>query len=78
MKTAVSIPDEVFRRAEELARRRRLSRSRLISTALEEYLQRHEHEDVTAELDRVYSQHGSAVDAAAYALQHASLTREKW
>ncbi|MBW2720031.1 MAG: ribbon-helix-helix protein, CopG family [Deltaproteobacteria bacterium] len=38
MKTAVSVPNEVFERAERLAKRLKVSRSELYSRALREYL----------------------------------------
>ncbi|KPK17708.1 MAG: hypothetical protein AMJ62_01065 [Myxococcales bacterium SG8_38] len=51
MKTAVSVPDEVFERAERLAKRLKLSRSELYSRALREYLARHSPDEVTQALD---------------------------
>jgi len=42
VKTAVSIPEDVFERAETLARALRTSRSRLYALAIEEYVRRHE------------------------------------
>jgi predicted transcriptional regulator len=53
MKTAVSIPDEVFEGAERLAKRTKKSRSRLFSDAVREYLARHAPEEVTTAMDRV-------------------------
>ncbi|MBC8167616.1 MAG: ribbon-helix-helix protein, CopG family [Bryobacteraceae bacterium] len=53
MKTAVSIPDDVFEGAERLARRTRKSRSQLFSDALREYVARHSPEEVTEALNRV-------------------------
>jgi metal-responsive CopG/Arc/MetJ family transcriptional regulator len=53
MKTAVSIPDEVFEEAERLAERLRTSRSRLYSQALREYVRRHAPDHVTESLNRV-------------------------
>ena len=47
MKTAVSIPDDVFEEAEPLARRTRKSRSQLFCEALREHVARHSTEDVT-------------------------------
>ncbi len=44
VKTAVSLPEDVFERAESLARSLGTSRSRLYALALEEYLRRHEEE----------------------------------
>ncbi len=51
MKTAVSVPNEVFERAERLAKRLKVSRSELYSRALREYLARHSPDEVTAALD---------------------------
>lgn len=53
MKTAISIPDETFDHAERLARRLRISRSRLYSRALDEYIARHDPDAVTEAIDRV-------------------------
>ena len=53
MKTAVSIPDEVFQAAERLARSSGRSRSEVYSTALREYVGRHAAEEVTESLNRV-------------------------
>jgi antitoxin MazE6 len=47
MKTAVSVPDEVFAKAERLARRMKKSRSELFSNALAEYIDRHAPDHVT-------------------------------
>ena len=41
VKTAISIPDELFREVEACSRRLRVSRSRLFATAAREYLVRH-------------------------------------
>lgn len=54
MKTAVSIPDDLFASADELADRLGVSRSELYARAVEEYLAKHRHADVTAQLNAVY------------------------
>ncbi len=53
MKTAVSIPDPIFTKADELAKRLRPSRSGLYSRAVAEYVARHEDEAVTDAINRV-------------------------
>ncbi len=53
MRTAVSIPDELFRRADELARRLGKSRSRVYREALTEYLSRRDSRSITAVLDEL-------------------------
>ena len=56
MKTAVSIPDEIFHAAEALARRGHKSRSRIFSEALMEYVARHSPDSVTEAVDRLCEQ----------------------
>lgn len=53
MKTAVSIPDDLFRRGDELAHRTGKSRSQVYAEALAEYLARRESRSVTAALDEL-------------------------
>jgi predicted transcriptional regulator len=53
MKTAISLPDELFQQAEELARQTRRSRSQLYADAVREYIARHMPDTVTEAMDRV-------------------------
>lgn len=53
MKTAISVPDELFRAAERHAKRAQKSRSQLYADALGEYLARHAPDEVTQAMDRV-------------------------
>jgi len=53
MKTAISIPDDVFADAEQLARELKKSRSRLYGDAVREYIARHSADSITESLDRV-------------------------
>lgn len=69
MKTAVSVPDELFAQVEALARDTRRSRSEVYSTALREYVARHAPDRVTDAVDAVVADLGEAgpdpfVDAA--------------
>ena len=54
MKTAISIPDELFEAADALAQRMGISRSRLYADAVAEHLAKHRDEEVTQRLDAVY------------------------
>lgn len=51
MKTAISLPDDVFGEAEGLAAQLRISRSELYGRALKEFLARHAPNQVTQALD---------------------------
>jgi predicted transcriptional regulator len=53
MKTAISIPDDLFADAEQLARELNKSRSRLYGDAVREYVARHSADSITESLDRV-------------------------
>jgi len=58
MKTAISIPDDLFREVEACSRRLKLSRSRLFATAAREFLARHAPADATAAWNRAIAQAG--------------------
>jgi metal-responsive CopG/Arc/MetJ family transcriptional regulator len=78
MKTAVSIPDDVFERAEKLARRTRKSRSRLFSDALAEYVARHAPEEVTEAMNRVCDELGDTDDQFVSEASRRILERTEW
>ena len=78
MKTAISIPDEVFDAAEEMAQRLGMSRSQLYVTALREYLDAHRSRGVTAQLDQVYTYQDSSLDLRVAEAQTDSLDEEDW
>ena len=62
MKTAVSIPDQVFKRAERLAKRLGLSRSALYGKALADYVAKRSPAAVTAALNALVDSGDLAVD----------------
>ena len=78
MKTAVSLPDDLFSLAETAARRLRISRSQLYATALTEYLNREQTDAITERLNEVYSLHYAKVDPLLNAAQLASIEPETW
>jgi predicted transcriptional regulator len=78
MKTAVSIPNDVFKDAERLARRTRKSRSQLFSDALREYVARHAPEDVTDAMDRVCAELGQSTDRFVSASTRRVLEQSEW
>jgi metal-responsive CopG/Arc/MetJ family transcriptional regulator len=55
MKTAISIDDEILREADQEARRMGLSRSRLFSMAVGEFLRRQRQEQMLLRLNEVYA-----------------------
>lgn len=53
MKTAISLPDDLFEAAEQLARRTHRSRSEVYAAALREYVARHSPDEITEAWNRV-------------------------
>lgn len=78
MKTAISIPDEIFSAAEKTAKRLGLSRSELYSSAVRDYIESHTAEEITDKLNRVYSVEESSLDSNLQSMQSSSLGREDW
>jgi predicted transcriptional regulator len=77
MKTAISIPDDLFDDAERLAQTLHKSRSRLYGDAMREYLARHSPDRVTDTLDRLCGEAPAADDFAARAAQR-TFERAEW
>ena len=64
MKTAISIPDEVFREVDKVAKERHSSRSEVIVTAVKEYLERRKSNELLGALNqKVLGQHGNIFTA---------------
>jgi metal-responsive CopG/Arc/MetJ family transcriptional regulator len=78
MKTAVSIPDPLFKEAERLTKRLRIPRSQLYVRALEEYVQRQRSKGIKEALDEVYGTESSELDPVLARLQDEVIGREEW
>lgn len=78
MKTAVSLPDDLFRLAEAAARRLRVSRSELYAKAIAEFVKRQDGSAITERLNDVYSRHPARVDSGLHRAQLKSLEKDDW
>jgi metal-responsive CopG/Arc/MetJ family transcriptional regulator len=78
MKTAVSIPDDVFEKVERFARRTRRSRSEVFSTALREYMARHAPDEVTEAINRAVDDVKDQTDEFIAAAAHRVLEKSEW
>jgi metal-responsive CopG/Arc/MetJ family transcriptional regulator len=78
MKTAVSLPDDLFRKADAAARRLRVSRSKFYATAIAEFLERRQIDALTERLNEVYSHQTASVEAALHRAQIKSLGKGNW
>lgn len=78
MKTAISLPDDLFDSADALAEKLGMSRSELYATAVAEYLAKHRDGDVTARLNEVYADETSGIEPALRAAQARSVRSSEW
>jgi len=77
MKTAISIPDPLYKEAERLTKRLRIPRSQLYVRALEEYVQRQRSKGIKEALDEVYGTESSDLDPVLARLQDEVIGREE-
>jgi metal-responsive CopG/Arc/MetJ family transcriptional regulator len=78
MKTAISLPDDLFEAAEKTARRLGVSRSHLYARAIAAYLEEFGAEAITEKLNEVYSEHPTELDPVLESMQSASVFEEGW
>jgi hypothetical protein len=62
MKTAISLPDDVFEMADHLAGKLRVSRSKLYSMALERFIRDYEKDEITQKLNDHIDKFGQPID----------------
>jgi len=78
MKTAISIPDYLFEVIEETAKKMGVSRSKLFSLAVKEFLKDHNPKNVTASLNECYKKNSSKLDKSIESAQLSSISKEEW
>lgn len=78
MKTAISIPPNIFESAEKLAEKMGVSRSQLYVAAIRDYLEGHIDDSVTAKLNDIYAHTDSKLDPALKKLQTKSISEDGW
>ena len=78
MKTAISIPKDVFDKAERLAKRAQKSRSQLYCEAIREYVARHSPDEITETLDLVIEENGQPEDEFIKLASALTIARVEW
>jgi len=78
MKTAISLPDDLFESADALAGRLGISRSQLYATALAEYVAKHRTARVTERLNAVYLAETSRLDRSIDKAQRRRAKSSEW
>ena len=62
VKTAISIQKSLFDQAEKIARKMKVSRSRLFALALEDYIHREQNRELLAQINAAYSDEPDATE----------------
>jgi metal-responsive CopG/Arc/MetJ family transcriptional regulator len=78
MKTAVTIPDNIIKRADKLAKKRRISRSQLFTEAIESYLDEYEEEEIIRRINEVCEKADTSVDPVLMKMAVLSLPKDEW
>jgi hypothetical protein len=78
MKTAISISDDVFQEAEKTALKLGLSRSKLYSLAIEEFVQNHSTDMITTKLNELYDKADSKLDNDIVQATYDLFVQENW
>ncbi len=82
MKTAISIPDDIFVSAEKMAKKLGIPRSRLFTRAIEDFLEKHSKKEVTKKLNKIYTPKSDktieVVQKASVQILRESLKNDSW
>ena len=78
LKTAVSIPDEIFEKVERLAKREQRSRSAVYSAALREYVARHAPDETTEAMNQACDRVGTGPDGFLTVAAQQVMERVEW
>jgi metal-responsive CopG/Arc/MetJ family transcriptional regulator len=78
MKTAISIPDDIYHAADHLAKRLGMSRSEFYSKAVSNYIAAHQNDAVTQALNQIYEKETPVIDPVLNLMQLKSLPKEQW
>jgi metal-responsive CopG/Arc/MetJ family transcriptional regulator len=78
LKTAISIPENIFLKAEETAKNLGMKRSRLYTAAVSDFIEKHREDDLTTRLNELYAEESSRIDSTFTRMQVSSLAQEIW
>jgi metal-responsive CopG/Arc/MetJ family transcriptional regulator len=78
MKTEISLPDTVFKEADRFAKKKNKSRSQLYAEAIEEYLYRHNEDEITKAMNHVIEKIGYKEDKIYNNVSRMLFLKETW
>jgi metal-responsive CopG/Arc/MetJ family transcriptional regulator len=78
MKTAISIPDKLFKAADQYAKSHGFSRSQLYAKAVAQFLEQHPSDHITKQLNEIYSTESAKLNETISTMQFSSIEKEEW
>ena len=78
MKTAISVPNDVFELSEKLAKKLNVSRSRVFAMGVKKLAEEHDDEEIIASINRVCEKVDTSVDPVLFKMTMLSLPKDEW
>ena len=78
MKTAISVPNDVFELSERLAKKLKVSRSKIFAMGVKKLGEEYDDEDIIAQINAVCEEVDTSLDPAIRFYQSRAIKREKW
>ena len=78
MKTAISVPADVFETSERLAKRLQVSRSAVFAMGIKKLAQEIDDDEVTARLNEYYSKEKAELDPVVLKMAALTLPNDEW
>ncbi len=78
MKTAISVSDDIFQLTEKLAKRLKVSRSKVFAMGVKKLAEEYDDDQVTAKLNEFYEKEKAEIDPVIMKMAALSLPKDKW
>ncbi len=78
MKTAISVPNDVFELSERLAKRLKVSRSQIFAMGVKKLGEEYDEDDITARINKVCEEVDTPIDPFWKKIQSRSLPKDEW
>lgn len=78
MKTAISVPNDVFELSEKLAKKLKVSRSKIFAMGVKKLGEEYDEDDITARINKVCEEVDTSLDPFWKELQSRVLPKDEW
>jgi hypothetical protein len=78
MKTAISVPNDVFELSERLAKKLKVSRSKIFAMGVKKLGEEYDEEDIIARINAVCEEVDTSLDPYWKEMQSRTLPKDKW